>query len=281
MFSDQDIFAFVNPQDLHHIYKDEISQPVIPDISWNLVVNRHDQSTREKRSKSLPLISRTEEFPTFPVQQQQPSPQPRRICNSYPEKINTTNSARQCKGLSLSDSSLEDNGMEFFDEESHDSSYELDGYTEADEEEDSADIIAEEEEEVQQSQKNFKLQSSKSPVIDALVYCALMKIGLTLIEDSSSLVQFRIHDFPLYYNKSAGICSKANPTDDVYSRVKALQRWFPDFPTLKEIGKGMPCIISLSRDRNYKNFEKLQVILEKQKLLLKGAKNTKVRRNTK
>jgi len=51
------------------------------------------------------------------------------------------------------------------------------------------------------------LQSSKSPVIDALVYCALTNQGLTLIEAGNTIVRFRMHDFPLYYKKSQGIGS--------------------------------------------------------------------------
>jgi hypothetical protein len=125
------------------------------------------------------------------------------------------------------------------------------------------------EEEEEEEHHSFKLQSSKSPVIDALVYCALMKQGIQLVEDNAKIVQFRIFNFPLYYQKSKGICSKAHPTDDVNSRVKALQRWFPDFPTLKELGRGLPCTISLSRSKNNLNFSKMQVILERQKMLLK------------
>jgi len=107
-------------------------------------------------------------------------------------------------------------------------------------------------------------------VIDALVYCAITKKGLTLLDEDSRVVQFRMHDFYLYYSKSKGICSKAHPTDDLNSRVKALQRWFPDFPTLKEIGKGLPCIFSITREKNHVNFEKMQVILERVRQLLKS-----------
>jgi len=118
--------------------------------------------------------------------------------------------------------------------------------------------------------KNFKLGSSKSPVIDALVYCALTKQGLCLIEEGSRIVQFRMDDFPLYYSKSRGVCSKAHPTDDLNSRVKALQRWFPDFPTLKELARGLPCVFSLLREKNHVNFSKMQVILERVRHLLKA-----------
>jgi len=115
--------------------------------------------------------------------------------------------------------------------------------------------------------KGFRLGTSKSPVIDALVYCALMEYGLKLTTNNSQLIQFQIDDFNLYYRTSKEVCSKAHPTDDMYSRVKALRRWFPDFPCWKDISQNEFVTISM-RNKGNKTFAKLQSIIEKQKSLL-------------
>jgi len=84
----------------------------------------------------------------------------------------------------------------------------------------------------------FKLKPSKSPVIDALVYCSVKGWGIHMESCSNDSIVFQVTDFNKYYQCSQSICSKLNPTDDVGSRIKTLQRWFPDFPSHKEI-RGM------------------------------------------
>lgn len=79
-----------------------------------------------------------------------------------------------------------------------------------------------------------KLGASKSPIMEALVYCALHGWGLQLIKFDQDDIQFRVDDFKLYYEKSALICAKQNPTEAQASRIKALKRWFPDFPCKRD-----------------------------------------------
>lgn len=78
------------------------------------------------------------------------------------------------------------------------------------------------------------LGASKSPIMQALVYCALRGWGLRLVKNEGDDVRFIVDDFAKYYRCSAYICAKQNPTDDQSSRIKALKRWFPDFPTRRE-----------------------------------------------
>jgi len=272
LYQDQDIFNFSNPNDLRQIYKEE-NQSMITDTSWNFNPTPEQITTETReRSNSFPNLTpqRTPDFPghLFPIQD---NPVHRRTSSPGKKPITSMN-----KEVSDDSSLGEDNGMEFFfeDEISMDtSSYDMESLI--NEQSSTEDIIPEHEEpaNVSAHERNFKLQSSKSPVIDALFFCALTKQGLTLIDDGekSKVVQFRLHDFPLYYAKSKDICSKAHPTDDINSRVKALQRWFPDFPSLKELQKGMPYVFGLSRDKHHVNFGKLQVILERQRALLRSA----------
>lgn len=87
---------------------------------------------------------------------------------------------------------------------------------------------------------SFKLPVSKSPIMDALCYCALQGWGLRVVQNkrstlsSAAEVVFLVEDFDRYYRISRSICSKQNPTEDIGARVKALRRWFSDFPTKRD-----------------------------------------------
>jgi len=87
---------------------------------------------------------------------------------------------------------------------------------------------------------SFKLPVSKSPIMDALCYCALQGWGMRVLLNrkatatSPAEVVFRVDDFDRYYRISRSICSKQNPTEDIGARVKALRRWFSNFPAKRE-----------------------------------------------
>jgi len=86
----------------------------------------------------------------------------------------------------------------------------------------------------------FKLPASKSPIMEALVVCALNGWGLTLVKNIKSgpnqpvEVVFKVTNFNQYYQTSCSICSKQTPTEDIDARVKALRRWFVSFPKSKD-----------------------------------------------
>jgi hypothetical protein len=86
----------------------------------------------------------------------------------------------------------------------------------------------------------FKLPVSKSPIMDALCYCALQGWGMRVFMNrkataaSPAEVVFRVDDFDRYYRISRSICSKQTPTEDIGARVKALRRWFSNFPAKRE-----------------------------------------------
>jgi len=81
---------------------------------------------------------------------------------------------------------------------------------------------------------DFKLPASKSPIMEAMVVCAIKNWGLELHKSSPNQVVFRVTDFERYYKKSRAICSKQHPTEDIGSRVKSLRRWFDNFPKKKD-----------------------------------------------
>lgn len=125
-----------------------------------------------------------------------------------------------------------------------------------------------------------RLASSKSPIIEALVFCALKGWGIQLLTCNQNDISFKVTNFAEYYKMSARICSKQNPTEDEASRIKALKRWFPDFPTRRgrkdldgefiiHVGKGT------SNDNKPK---KLKCIIDKTKKLIgPSSKQTKLR----
>jgi len=86
----------------------------------------------------------------------------------------------------------------------------------------------------------FKLPASKSPIMEAMAYCAIKKWGIEIVqfsdstEESPAKVFFRVIDFEQYYKYSCLICSKQNPTEDIGSRVKSLRRWFVNFPKKRD-----------------------------------------------
>jgi len=81
---------------------------------------------------------------------------------------------------------------------------------------------------------DFKLPASKSPIMEAMVVCAIKNWGLVLHKSSPNQVVFRVTDFERYYKISRAICSKQHPTEDIGSRVKSLRRWFDNFPKKKD-----------------------------------------------
>jgi hypothetical protein len=86
--------------------------------------------------------------------------------------------------------------------------------------------------------KEFKLPASKTPVMEAMVVCALNRWGIELVKhqktSNTAEVEFRVFDFNRYYKVSRAICSKHRPTDDLGARIKSLRRWFVAFPKKKD-----------------------------------------------
>jgi len=81
-----------------------------------------------------------------------------------------------------------------------------------------------------------KLPSSKTPVIDAFIYCAICNWGVMISPTQDRLPStFTINDFNKYWDFSQKICSKPSPTETPVARLKALRRWFADFPGIKKI----------------------------------------------
>lgn len=114
------------------------------------------------------------------------------------------------------------------------------------------------------SEENFKLGTSKSPVIEAFIYCALKGWGVHVKTCTRNEVEFTVSDFDRYYSASNRICSKHRPTEDISARIKGLKRWFPDFPARKsQISESFT--VSVGKDKN--KLSKIRQILHKNREL--------------
>jgi hypothetical protein len=85
----------------------------------------------------------------------------------------------------------------------------------------------------------FTLPSSKSPIIEAMAFCAVHHWGISIVHSSDSpevgaRVIFLVKNFSQYCRFSRLICSKRHPTHNEGARIKALRRWFIKFPKKKE-----------------------------------------------
>jgi len=104
--------------------------------------------------------------------------------------------------------------------------------------------------------RSFKLPVSKSPVMESMVFCALNKWFIHIKENDSRIV-FQVADFHGYFRVSSAICSKHAPSDDIRSRMKALQRWFVTFPSKQELHLPFELIVRA------KQFKKVKDIIKK------------------
>jgi len=110
----------------------------------------------------------------------------------------------------------------------------------------------------------FKLPASKSPIMEAMAYCAIKRWGIEIIQysdsndDSTAKVVFRVLDFEQYYKYSCQICSKQNPTEDIGSRVKSLRRWFVNFPKKRDRRENPQFILEVKPEVSKKVYEMVE-----------------------
>jgi len=125
---------------------------------------------------------------------------------------------------------------------------------------------------------NWKLPASKSPIMEAMAFCAIQKWGIEIsicqdqTDDSPAKVIFKVLDFEKYYKYSCAICSKQNPTEDLGSRVKSLRRWFVNFPKKRDRRETPQFTLEVKPDVAKKVYE----MIEKYKCQI----NVKKRRRT-
>jgi len=95
-----------------------------------------------------------------------------------------------------------------------------------------------------------KLSASKSPVMEALIYCAFNRWGVEIVKQGSTedewkldtehglgnrtgLIAFKFFDFDLLSSCLERVNAKHKPTTDPGARIKALKRWFDGIPCVR------------------------------------------------
>lgn len=117
-----------------------------------------------------------------------------------------------------------------------------------------------------------KLGRSRSPVLDAFVYCSLTNQGVILLEENKNVIRFNLYNFPMYHRESCKILHKHAPTQLISARIKALNVWFGGYIMEKELKMGYPCLIELRSGSIYKSvrtkFDKIRDSIARQRKLL-------------
>jgi len=94
-----------------------------------------------------------------------------------------------------------------------------------------------------------KLSASKSPIMEALIYCAFNSWGVEIVKQNSEgdwvpdpdfglnskngVIAFKFSDFDLLSDCLERVNSKNKPTTDPGARIKALKRWFDGIPCVR------------------------------------------------
>jgi len=93
-----------------------------------------------------------------------------------------------------------------------------------------------------------KLSASKSPIMEALIYCAFNGWGVEIVKQGledwvpdpefglnskSGVIAFKFSDFDLLSDCLERVNSKNKPTTDPGARIKALKRWFDGIPCVR------------------------------------------------
>jgi hypothetical protein len=94
-----------------------------------------------------------------------------------------------------------------------------------------------------------KLSASKSPIMEALIYCAFNSWGVEIVKQGpegdwvpdpdfglnskNGVIAFKFSDFDLLSDCLERVNSKNKPTTDPGARIKALKRWFDGIPCVR------------------------------------------------
>lgn len=69
--------------------------------------------------------------------------------------------------------------------------------------------------------------NTRSPVLDAFVYCACKGWGVFTISKEATQTKFLLFDVAFFMTACGAVCNKTNPTTSIANRVKTLRRYFP------------------------------------------------------
>lgn len=113
------------------------------------------------------------------------------------------------------------------------------------------------------------LPRSRTPIIDAFVYCALKNIGISLRYNGPNKIKFYVYDCQKCFDSTYAICNKLSPTTKPEARLKALRRWFGELPnTITSPDMQREFIITVKRNEQNQKFQKIRRIIDNIKSFL-------------
>ncbi len=107
------------------------------------------------------------------------------------------------------------------------------------------------------------LPVSRSPILDAFLYCALKGWGADLVIAERDELRIHVSDFSHYGRCSYLICPKPHPTEELNARLKALGVWFPGFRNAFDFAHGRPFDVSAVRTGNRARFNRLYAVFRR------------------
>lgn len=120
----------------------------------------------------------------------------------------------------------------------------------------------------------FKLPTSKTPIVDALCFCALKGWGIYISRNERvphynplyrDVLEFMVTDFEKLDRISRRICPKGNPTSDPGARIKTFRRWFTNFPQRDVVLAGQQFPLTVKPGQQTK---KMKTIIEQMERLI-------------
>jgi hypothetical protein len=107
-------------------------------------------------------------------------------------------------------------------------------------------LLAHEEGEVGEVEKPL-LPTSKTPIMDALVYCAYKKLSINIHRNDQDAIQFQVTNWVSFLKNCELVSNKPRPTTEVSSRLKTFRRWFDGIPWSNNKNYLDPCVITVKR----------------------------------
>jgi len=74
------------------------------------------------------------------------------------------------------------------------------------------------------------LDPSKAPVLEALSFCIVMRIGAYQTPELEAKNKVKVTSLSTFLDGIKFFCTKKNPTDNIEARVKSLKLWFSSIP---------------------------------------------------
>lgn len=96
----------------------------------------------------------------------------------------------------------------------------------------------------------LRLPKSKTPVLDAFVYCAHKQLSISTVRNDTSAIEFKVRNWKKLLKKCDQLINKQQPTQDTCARLKTFRRWFDGVPGVRAIEEDLgSCVVTVKKDK--------------------------------